>query len=518
MADRQSLQALRLEGAHTIPPGYAAAFSKAELAFLYQRVFCPDKRRLVTLSELPDAGLSGDEEKWVGLDVDVEVAQGMASGDLHPESRQPIEDQWPEFRPIQGMFCKSKADGTAPRAGTLDGVFKPVKRTKSMPSVPVPRLGELASGPTRLSDMPTKLDRRVSDQSPATPPPKAGKISKFFSTKKEDSPGPKVDEAAYDLQWEESVATTVASPDHVRSPSPETLPSPPHSLSALTHTPVKPAMEGHFTSPASEHSDFSSPPRSSPPHSKLDHGAEPSSPTPDTRILVMASSQMMTCATVATTPMPSSDDDSLNRISHYNMSKNVLVPASSPFAPPKRVMAQSSDSAADDDIVTPTPAHEKLFRNKGFPTVKRVREPEPEDTEAAERARKVAEGWRQKYALGGSSPGPAPVTRPKLSKPRRSMPITVGAGILTSRSVNIPEPAAKVPPRSDLQIKAQVVPVDAPKTTPVAAPRKTLLSSRPAPSKKPQAAAAQAKPATTSVSNPCGLTWAALERFRFAGN
>lgn len=36
----------------------------------------------------------------ISRDMPVEIAQGIASGDLHPETRLPIEDQWPEFKPI----------------------------------------------------------------------------------------------------------------------------------------------------------------------------------------------------------------------------------------------------------------------------------------------------------------------------------------------------------------------------------------------------------------------------------
>lgn len=32
--------------------------------------------------------------------MDISIAQGLARGDLHPETGLPIEDEWPDFQPI----------------------------------------------------------------------------------------------------------------------------------------------------------------------------------------------------------------------------------------------------------------------------------------------------------------------------------------------------------------------------------------------------------------------------------
>jgi len=66
-ADMQLLQSLRLDGTYTIPPSYQEDFSQAELAFVYQRVYDPAKKELVTLNKLPSAGLAPRDEKWVGV-------------------------------------------------------------------------------------------------------------------------------------------------------------------------------------------------------------------------------------------------------------------------------------------------------------------------------------------------------------------------------------------------------------------------------------------------------------------
>ncbi|OXG45228.1 exonuclease 1 [Cryptococcus neoformans Bt120] len=95
------LQHIRLEGTYLVPPTYLSDFAQAELAFLYQRVYDPSVGRLVHLNPLPptDSGFQlGEEgEKWVGVDVEEELARRMARGDVHPETRAEIVDEWPEF-------------------------------------------------------------------------------------------------------------------------------------------------------------------------------------------------------------------------------------------------------------------------------------------------------------------------------------------------------------------------------------------------------------------------------------
>lgn len=93
------VQMLRLEGTLNVPPNYIKAFAQAELAFLHQRVFDPMLKRLVPLNGFPVGGLSEDDEKWVGLDMEEETAQGVAKGDLHPETRLSIVDMCPDYQP-----------------------------------------------------------------------------------------------------------------------------------------------------------------------------------------------------------------------------------------------------------------------------------------------------------------------------------------------------------------------------------------------------------------------------------
>ena len=50
-----------------IPATYIDQFNQAELAFRHQRVYCPLQKRIVTLNELPEAGLSEEDQRWIGL-------------------------------------------------------------------------------------------------------------------------------------------------------------------------------------------------------------------------------------------------------------------------------------------------------------------------------------------------------------------------------------------------------------------------------------------------------------------
>ncbi|ORX39598.1 PIN domain-like protein [Kockovaella imperatae] len=63
----KTLATVRMEGSMDIPSTYLAQFAQAELAFMYQRVYCPRAQRIITLNELPEVGISEDDHKWIGL-------------------------------------------------------------------------------------------------------------------------------------------------------------------------------------------------------------------------------------------------------------------------------------------------------------------------------------------------------------------------------------------------------------------------------------------------------------------
>lgn len=536
------LQAVRLEGLLTVPPKYLDAFRQAELAFLYQRVFCPKEKRLVPLGDFPDEGLSKDDEKWIGLDVDVDIARGMAAGDLHPATREPIKDLCPGAK-VYKVTDKVKAK--APKTGTIANWFKPVPKVP-----PVQPVGRMASGPARLSDLSSKqLGRFHSDPSPRRP----GTKSKFFPGQPAAAD---LDREEFDLHHEESEAEEVESqpqgrlgveedewgewddvesqpqsrrlrhasspppPDHVRLGSPdqgetlpeadETLPdgtlrdetrsndhpSPPMFVSGcntpLSRATVRAKSEPPFSSPFG-HDDaplVSSPPGATPPDSveramnALDR-EEPPSPTP-TRILVPASSQ---CATfggsesTATPPRP---------VKMRSLTGILVPPTSSPR--PLRAV-RSSDSIADEEIVTPSYALPKRQAKRPVDE-----ENDEEEEERAARARAVGDGWRNKYAHGATLT--STTTAATLRRKRPSLPLSAAAPhILGSKSLNrdlddspVPPPAQPKNAVTSIQRKAiptMVVKANQAVTTP--------LATTP----------------TTTTTTPHGLSTSALERFRF---
>ena len=85
----KALRMAQFDGQLQVPADYLANFKQAELTFLYQRVFCPNAKKLVTLT-VPEEGVNLDELPFIGGDVDPEIAAGVASGDLDPMTKGPI--------------------------------------------------------------------------------------------------------------------------------------------------------------------------------------------------------------------------------------------------------------------------------------------------------------------------------------------------------------------------------------------------------------------------------------------
>jgi exonuclease-1 len=100
------VQMIKLEGTLHVPNNYIQSFAQAELAFIHQRVYDPAIKRLVPLNDFPQGGLKDDDEKWVGLDMDQEVARGIAEGNLHPETGLALEDICPDYQPVKRNIQK----------------------------------------------------------------------------------------------------------------------------------------------------------------------------------------------------------------------------------------------------------------------------------------------------------------------------------------------------------------------------------------------------------------------------
>ncbi|SPO05223.1 related to EXO1 - exonuclease which interacts with Msh2p [Cephalotrichum gorgonifer] len=82
------VQRLRLEGRSTISEDYLPSFYQAELTFLHQRVFCPEKKELVLLTDDPTG--KAKDMPFIGGYVEPEMARAIAKGDVNPITKQPI--------------------------------------------------------------------------------------------------------------------------------------------------------------------------------------------------------------------------------------------------------------------------------------------------------------------------------------------------------------------------------------------------------------------------------------------
>ncbi|TWU78216.1 Rad2 nuclease [Metarhizium rileyi] len=79
---------LQFEGKR-ISENYLTRFYQAELTFLHQWVFCPEKKELVHLTEL-DSNRTAEEMPFIGAHVEPELARAIAKGDVNPITKTPI--------------------------------------------------------------------------------------------------------------------------------------------------------------------------------------------------------------------------------------------------------------------------------------------------------------------------------------------------------------------------------------------------------------------------------------------
>jgi len=125
------IRMLQFDGKFHVPKGYLEAFHQAELTFLHQRVFCPKKRRLVFHTE-PEQSIKVDKMPFIGADVEPEIAQGVARGDLNPMTKLPIvvatgyRMATPSTPGMSRPQHQRSASTTDPKKGkSIDTFFKP---------------------------------------------------------------------------------------------------------------------------------------------------------------------------------------------------------------------------------------------------------------------------------------------------------------------------------------------------------------------------------------------------------
>ncbi|KAI9045511.1 putative exonuclease [Aspergillus affinis] len=161
----RALRMFQFEGQYQVPADYLQNFKQAELTFLYQRVFCPKARKLVTLTPLGD-DVKLEELTFIGDDVEPATAVGVAHGDLDPTTKRPLV--------VKPLAVRQLANGLS-RRQTL-GSSAELKPKKPINSFFTPKRVPLAElDPNSLTPSPSQqrlLERHANNSwasNPVTP-------------------------------------------------------------------------------------------------------------------------------------------------------------------------------------------------------------------------------------------------------------------------------------------------------------------------------------------------------------
>jgi exonuclease-1 len=145
------LRALKFDGKMKVPEGYFEAFKRADMTFQYQRVFCPVENRIVMAND-PEPETTIDDEilVYIGPDIDIEIARGVASGQLDPMTKQPI--LIPKSTPKASPFAKQwtptsqfKKFETPTKSKPIKSFFKPKSEARPAVSTPLLRAKDINS-------------------------------------------------------------------------------------------------------------------------------------------------------------------------------------------------------------------------------------------------------------------------------------------------------------------------------------------------------------------------------------
>lgn len=143
---------VRLEGKLDVPATYMDDFKRAELTFRHQRVFDPVRQCLTHLHPLPQ-GMTADDLPFIGEELELEYARGVARGDIDPLTKLRVVDlvqggvaadghvspAFEKTATAQGKFVEAKTGGKQvsiasyfQRAvGTPTGPHRPVASTSA---------------------------------------------------------------------------------------------------------------------------------------------------------------------------------------------------------------------------------------------------------------------------------------------------------------------------------------------------------------------------------------------------
>ena len=157
---------LQWDGKWKIPKDYLENFKRAELTFLYQWVWCPERRRLVNLTEPPeDLDLAATE--YIGSLVEPTIAMQVATGHIHPHTKKVIELD-------PALSRNSKLPAARPRVPVPVNPGDDLKKNKAIDTFFKPKRVPLAElDPNSFTPSPSQ-QRLLQQQQPswrATPAP-----------------------------------------------------------------------------------------------------------------------------------------------------------------------------------------------------------------------------------------------------------------------------------------------------------------------------------------------------------
>jgi exonuclease-1 len=408
------VQMIKLEGTLHVPNDYIKAFAQAELAFIHQRVYDPALKKLVPLNEFPQGGLKDDDEKWVGLDMEPEVARGIAEGTLHPETGIVLEDICPDYQPVKRDVQKACSDDWEEGADgrclsvldqesksldlwTLLYLVRPasflqavtdISGSKAPKSKPLPTpVGQFGSGVSRLSDR----NLNIADEEDL--PIGITKKSKFFARTKRSPAKP------VQLKWESSQEPILIDMDDDE----ETIAAEPRRSPSACASPKYAENDesfNHLTSPAAP--ELSSPAVSSPPRGEtfttprperdtLSRSQTPVSPTRPGKQIAASVLIPSTSQIVISHPLSSSAPNRLQGGLGTSTYSN---------------FDSSSDTIDLEEVVTPSfEVGRRTVSNTSLGKRSRIKEEVEVDEvelERAEKAKVIAHDWKLKYAFGAN--------------------------------------------------------------------------------------------------------------------
>ncbi|KAF2459642.1 hypothetical protein BDY21DRAFT_194417 [Lineolata rhizophorae] len=120
------IRALRFEGKSKVPSDYLQSFHQAEMTFLYQWVFCPRSNQLVNFHDPGEKDIN--KMPFIGQLVQQDIAIGVARGELHPHTKEPL---W-ELPSVTGSASRSFVPGRRATTVSQSGQHSESKRPTSI--------------------------------------------------------------------------------------------------------------------------------------------------------------------------------------------------------------------------------------------------------------------------------------------------------------------------------------------------------------------------------------------------